>query len=59
VREVKGVAIESLHVALTTNADRVESDINQPSPPHPILAPQSNGSERRNRIFNYLKVKFQ
>ena len=58
-REAKGVATESLHVALTTNADRDESDINQPSPPHPILAPQSNGSERKEYINNYLKVEFQ
>ena len=55
-REAKGVATESLHVALTTNANRVESDINHPSPPHPILAPQSNGSERRKNY--YLKLKF-
>jgi hypothetical protein len=47
-REAKGVATESLHVALTTNADRDESEMSHPSPPHPILAPQSNGSIMKN-----------
>jgi len=44
VSDEKGVDAESPHVALTTNADRVESEMSHPSPPHPIVAPQSNGS---------------
>jgi len=44
VSDEKGVEFGSLHVALTTNADRVESEMSHPSPPHPIVAPQSNGS---------------
>lgn len=40
-----GVAVESEHVALTTNGDSVELDINHPSPPQPTVAPQSNGSK--------------
>jgi hypothetical protein len=55
-REAKGVATESLHVALTTNADRDESEMSHPSPPHPILAPQSNGSII---INTKIKTKFK
>jgi hypothetical protein len=61
VSDQKGVALGSPHVALTTNATRVESVINQPSPPHPVLAPQSNGSEKRKKYYLkkiLLKVKF-
>ena len=40
----KGVAAWSLHVASTTNGDRVESEISQPFPPQPVVAPQLKGS---------------
>ena len=40
----KGVAAWSLHVASTTNGDRVESEMSQPSPPQPVVAPQLKGS---------------
>ena len=44
-RDEKGVAAWSLHVASTTKGDRVGSEISQPSPPQPVVAPQSKGSE--------------
>ena len=44
-RDVNGVPAASPHVALTTKVERVASEMSQPSPPQPILAPQSKGSK--------------
>ena len=51
-RDVNGV--ESLHVALTTKGSRVGSEISHPSPPQPVVAPQSKGSENeiKTKLFS-------
>ena len=43
--EANGVAAESAHVALTTKRSKVGSEISQPSPPQPVVAPQLKGSD--------------
>jgi hypothetical protein len=55
-RDVNGVLAESPQVAFTTNGSRVGSEINHPSPPHPIVAPQLKGSlnAKRKNSFNIL-----
>ena len=49
-RDEKGVTAWSLHVASTTKGERVESEMSQPSPPQPVVSPQSKGSENVNKI---------
>ena len=44
-RDVNGVLASSPQVALTTNGSRVASEMSQPSPPQPVVAPQLNGSK--------------
>jgi len=45
-RDVNGVFASSPQVAFTTKGSRVASEMSQPSPPHPVVAPQLNGSRR-------------